>query len=87
MRVRVLPRYAIRGRQTPVICIEPGPACWSFDRSTFTDELLAIGAKHEHTRQIRTMLYHRSFPVDIRHNAKIFREKLAVWAATRVKVS
>jgi olefin beta-lactone synthetase len=28
-------------------------------------------------------MIHPSFPVDIRHNAKIFREKLAVWAAGR----
>jgi WD40 repeat protein len=27
---------------------------------------------------------HAGFPVDIRHNAKIFREKLAVWAAERL---
>jgi hypothetical protein len=32
-----------------------------------------------------TVLFHPSFPVDIRHNAKIFREKLAVWAARRVR--
>ena len=25
--------------------------------------------------------FHPEFPVDVRHNAKIFREKLAVWAA------
>ena len=34
---------------------------------------------------IRTILFHRSFPVDIRHNAKIFREKLAVWATRRLR--
>ena len=33
--------------------------------------------------EVKTILYHPSFPVDIRHNAKIFREKLAVWAAGR----
>jgi len=26
------------------------------------------------------VLFHPSFPVDIRHNAKISREKLALWA-------
>jgi hypothetical protein len=30
-------------------------------------------------------LYHKEFPVDVRHNAKIFREKLALWAAEKVK--
>jgi hypothetical protein len=29
-------------------------------------------------------LFHKSFPVDIRHNAKIFREKLALWAVGKI---
>jgi olefin beta-lactone synthetase len=32
------------------------------------------------------ILFHRSLPVDIRHNAKINRELLAVWAAKRLKL-
>ncbi|MEK7745765.1 MAG: fatty acid CoA ligase family protein [Elusimicrobiota bacterium] len=47
-------------------------------------ELLELGARFEHTRPIRDILFHPSLPVDIRHNAKIFREKLAPWAAARV---
>ncbi|WP_313919344.1 fatty acid CoA ligase family protein [Tahibacter sp.] len=37
-----------------------------------------------HTRSIAQVLFHPQFPVDIRHNAKIGREKLAAWAATRI---
>jgi acyl-CoA synthetase (AMP-forming)/AMP-acid ligase II len=37
-----------------------------------------------HTRAIEQVLFHPQFPVDIRHNAKIGREKLAAWAATRI---
>lgn len=48
-------------------------------------ELLALGAQHEHTRPIRDVLFHPSFPMDIRHNAKIQREKLAIWAASKLK--
>ena len=33
---------------------------------------------------IRTILFHPSFPVDARHNAKIFREKLAEWATRKL---
>ena len=36
---------------------------------------------HDHTREIAHILFHPAFPVDVRHNAKIFREKLAEWAA------
>jgi hypothetical protein len=33
------------------------------------------------TAAISRFMFHPSFPVDIRHNAKIFREQLADWAA------
>ena len=34
-----------------------------------------------HTERITTyLIYPGVFPVDVRHNSKIFREKLAVWA-------
>ncbi|WP_370476572.1 fatty acid CoA ligase family protein [Tamlana flava] len=33
---------------------------------------------------VKAFLFHPSFPVDKRHNAKIFREKLAKWAASRL---
>ena len=35
------------------------------------------------TAPIRRFYFHPSFPVDARHNAKIFRDKLAVWAASQ----
>ncbi len=70
--------------QEPVICIERRP-----DRAArVTDlkkELLALAAANQLTAAIRNVLFHPAFPVDVRHNAKIFREKLAVWAASRVR--
>ena len=48
-------------------------------------ELLALGAAQPHTKKIKTLLFHKSLPVDIRHNSKIFREKLAVWATERLQ--
>ncbi|HEX4591925.1 MAG TPA: fatty acid CoA ligase family protein, partial [Gemmataceae bacterium] len=72
------------GKQTPVLCVELEPDARGMDRAKLTRELLEIGAKHEHTRAIRFISFHPGFPVDVRHNAKIFREKLAVWAAKRV---
>ncbi|MFT7461786.1 MAG: hypothetical protein ACI9EF_000120 [Pseudohongiellaceae bacterium] len=47
--------------------------------------MLALGAAHDHTRLIETVLFHDSFPVDVRHNAKIFREQLAVWATKQLR--
>ncbi|OGR72923.1 MAG: hypothetical protein A2X40_11095 [Elusimicrobia bacterium GWC2_65_9] len=70
------------GRE-PVLCVEKEPGTKS-TKEELTKELLALGARHEHTRRVKTVLFHPSFPVDIRHNAKIVREKLAVWAAQRL---
>jgi hypothetical protein len=47
------------------------------------DELQGLGQGHVHTARIDRFLRHPGFPVDIRHNAKIGREKLALWAAAR----
>jgi acyl-CoA synthetase (AMP-forming)/AMP-acid ligase II len=67
----------------PRMIVEPLEGQWphrSRDQAQFTEELLALGKASELTREIEDILFHPGFPVDIRHNAKIFREKLAVWA-------
>ena len=71
-----------RGEMTPVLCVELSDRTAS--RETVRRELLALGAAHPQTKSIATVLFHPQFPVDIRHNAKIFREKLAVWAARQL---
>jgi len=53
-------------------------------RKRFADEILAMGANHAITSGIHDVLFHPSLPVDVRHNAKIQREKLAVWAEEQV---
>jgi olefin beta-lactone synthetase len=67
-------------RQKPVICIELKDGGRDIDADTVKKELLNLAAKHPMTEDIKTVLFHKSFPVDVRHNAKIFREKLAQWA-------
>ncbi len=75
------------GQQRPVIVVE----CWPDRRprgksgqAQLCAELREIGGRHELTRGIADFLIHPAMPVDIRHNAKIFREKLAPWAAGRL---
>jgi hypothetical protein len=46
--------------------------------------LRALGVSFALTSRVERFLLHPKFPVDIRHNAKIGREKLAVWAAGRL---
>jgi len=69
----------------PVLCVELEKGAKPQADADITRELLALGQQHEHTRTIRTVLYHDGFPVDIRHNSKIFREKLAVWATNQLR--
>ncbi len=71
------------GAQTqPVICVEMEPG--HPGTAELIEELKRLGQAHPHTADIEHFLFHPGFPVDIRHNAKIGREKLAVWAAKRV---
>jgi acyl-CoA synthetase (AMP-forming)/AMP-acid ligase II len=72
-----------RGKQRPVILVELHPG-ESADREKLERELRAMALANPITSSIETFLVHPSFPVDIRHNAKIFREKLAVWAENRL---
>ena len=71
------------GQQLPVLCVELEKS-GNIDQDKVRNELLAIAAAHIHTQGITTILFHPAFPVDIRHNAKIFREKLARWAAVKL---
>jgi acyl-CoA synthetase (AMP-forming)/AMP-acid ligase II len=70
-----------RGQQVPVLCVEARSGISVAQHMRIIEELRAIGARHPHTARIERFLFHPKFPVDIRHNAKIGREKLAVWAA------
>jgi len=72
-----------RGAQTPVLCVEVRAGIARGEHARIETELRAIGARFAHTARIDAFAFHPGFPVDIRHNAKIGREKLAQWAATR----
>jgi len=66
--------------QKPVICIDLHPEDGGADKPALTRELLQLAKSSKLTQSIDTILYPDTFPVDIRHNSKIFREKLAAWA-------
>jgi len=76
-----------RGEQIPVIVVEPQKGqfpLWSADRQKFSSELRDLAAGNPLTLDVHTVLFHRSLPVDARHNSKINRERLALWAANGV---
>ena len=74
------------GAQRPALCVELLPRRTPRSgRARIERELRAIAARHPRLAAIDVFLFHPGFPVDIRHNAKIGREKLAAWAAKRVR--
>jgi len=79
-----------RHDQRPVIIVEPWPQrrpVSRADQQHLLAELADLAQRHEHTAAIRDFFVLDALPVDIRHNAKIFREKLAVWAAKKLGVA
>jgi len=72
------------GQIMPVICVELEQEFKNENQEIITTELLKIAAQFEQTKNIQHILFHSAFPVDIRHNAKIGREKLAVWAQKKI---
>ncbi|WP_028768280.1 olefin beta-lactone synthetase [Shewanella fidelis] len=75
----------VAGKMTPLICIELKQSVACSLSSVLYSELRAIAEKYPQTQGIERFLIHPDFPVDIRHNAKIFREKLAIWAQKQIK--
>lgn len=70
------------GKTEPVIIVEPHKE-YQKDRALL-EEVKEIAQGNTLTCEIELFLVHEDFPVDIRHNAKIFREKLAKWAQKKI---
>ena len=72
------------GSQKPVVVLEPVDGempTTDSTRARLRAQVRQLAKANPLTEGISEFLFHPAFPVDIRHNAKIFREKLAVWAA------
>ncbi len=76
------------GRQRPAIVVEPWPERrprGERARKKLVAELAALAAANPLTESIRHFLIHPAMPVDVRHGVKIFRERLAEWAARKLR--
>ena len=71
------------GFQTPVLVLEKTKTC-TRSNSDILPEIKELTANSQLTSDISHFLFYPDFPVDIRHNAKIFREKLALWAEQKL---
>jgi len=75
------------GNQTPVIIVETWPEQRpksAHERDKLMEQIQELAQSNALTSPIEHFLIRQSLPVDIRHNSKIFREKLAVWAAGKL---
>ncbi|MBN1288660.1 MAG: AMP-binding protein [Actinobacteria bacterium] len=68
----------------PVICIEPESGAQT--NELLAEELLELAGTCEITAPVRQVEFFDAFPVDIRHNAKIFREQLAEECSKRKRL-
>ncbi len=57
-----------------VLCVELLKDHKRTNKEILKQELLGLCARFEFTRDIHLILFHPKFPVDIRHNSKIFRD-------------
>ena len=73
----------IENKITPAICIELNNKK-EIDKQKLFYELTEIAEQFPQTQGIHLFYIHQGFPMDIRHNAKIFREKLSIWAQTNI---
>ncbi|WP_447729378.1 olefin beta-lactone synthetase [Pseudoxanthomonas suwonensis] len=73
------------GAQVPVLCVELARGVRATEFERIAEELRMLGGRSPHAARIGRFLRHPAFPVDIRHNAKIGREKLAAWATQQLE--
>jgi len=74
-----------RGRAEPVVIVEREPGNEQTDAALHA-ELTAYAARHAATQSIKRFLFYPDrLPVDARHNAKIEREKLTLWAQEKLR--
>ncbi|MER8184431.1 fatty acid CoA ligase family protein [Kitasatospora sp. NPDC094015] len=84
VRRTALVGVGVPGAQRPVVCVETEPGVTDAQWAELQPELRALGAAQPPTAGLEEFLRHPAFPVDVRHNAKIGRERLARWAAGRL---
>lgn len=83
-KVRRSALVSLFGGKEVGIVVEPHPRYFpesEAERMAFAAELLELGRGASIAQGIHKFFFHPSFPVDARHNAKIFREQLGVWAS------
>lgn len=75
--------------RTALVGVEGEPVLWvelekgvKTDKEKIIADLKTLAAAHPQASRIRTFLFLKKFPTDVRHNSKIIREKLTELATT-----
>ncbi|MBL8077343.1 MAG: AMP-binding protein [Anaerolineales bacterium] len=77
-------RTALVGvEKEPVLWIEPKQGKVNQDK--IKQELMELASNHPQASKIRTFLFMKKFPTDVRHNSKIIREELTLLAEKRIR--
>ncbi|MGB1700249.1 MAG: peptide synthase, partial [Nannocystaceae bacterium] len=71
----------VPGALRPALCVELEATAPSNKHREICAQLREMAHADPRTAEIHDILLHPSFPVDVRHNAKIDRPALARWAA------
>ena len=66
------------GMQEPALVVQPNQNVT--DNAALARELRELATHYPHTVSLKKFFFHASFPVDVRHNAKIHRLTLTKWA-------
>ena len=67
----------------PVLWIELEQDAHNTNRKKIKHELMDLAKDHLQASKIKTFLFMKKFPTDVRHNSKIIREELALLAEKR----
>ncbi|SMF30711.1 fatty acid CoA ligase family protein [Pseudobacteriovorax antillogorgiicola] len=72
-------------KRRPVLCIQARKHLSQPELEKLRQQISEICPAHPETQDLKEVLFHKDFPVDIRHNSKIFREKLSSWAEGKLR--
>jgi len=76
--------------RTALVGVNGNPVLWielaqKADEDKIKRELMELASNHPQASMIKTFLFMKKFPTDVRHNSKIIRERLSLLAEKRLK--
>ena len=76
--------------RTALVGVDKEPVLWvelakNGDKEKIKTELMDLAKDHPQASKIKTFLFMKKFPTDVRHNSKIIREQLTLLAEKRLR--